>query len=362
MSDMNKTTTYEVSSFQQKTVTPALTSVTLPREMQPMLVFPLMDHSTRGQGTVKPAASFDPKVDAEHLSNALKGFGTDKKLVLRTLCNRTNAQRQLIASTYKTMFGKDLIKELSHELTGKFELVITALMIPPADYEACELHNAMSGLGTDDSVLIEILCSRTPAEITLIKESYLRMYNKELEKAIQGDTTGHFKRLLVSLCTAGRNEEFIVDRIRAVRLADDLFRAGVSKWGTDECVFNSILCAENYAQLQVIFVEYQKIAKHDIEDAITKEFSGDLQKGLLAVVKCIRNKPAYFAERLHHAMSGFGTKDRTLVRIIVSRSEIDLVQIKQEFFRMFGETLEKWIEADTSGKYEDALLALITGM
>ena len=354
-----KTVQYEVKSF-SKTVTPA----NLPRDMQPTFVsvFPLVDPSAGGQGTIMPAVPFDPKLDAERLCNATKGMlSTDKKLIMNILCHRTNSQRQQIAMNYKTMFGKDLIKDLSSALSGHLEQVVCGLMFPPADFDAYELHHAMSGLGTDEHAMIEILASRTPSQIKLIKESYHRMYGKHLEQAITGDTSGKFKRLLVSLCTAGRSEDYVIDRVRAVKQADDLYRAGVDKWGTDDCVFNAILCAENYAQLQVIFVEYSKLAKHDIEDAIKKEFSGDLQFGLLSLVKCIRNKPAYFAERLHHAMSGLGTKDRTLIRIIVSRCEIDMVQIKQEFLRMYGQPLEEYIDADTSGKYEDALLALISG-
>ena len=37
---------------------------------------------------------------------------------------------------------------------------------------------------------------------------------------------------------------------------------------------------------------------------------------------CVRSRPAYFAERLYHSMKGAGTDDETLVRVIVSRSEV----------------------------------------
>jgi len=39
-----------------------------------------------------------------------------------------------------------------------------------------------------------------------------------------------------------------------------------------------------------------------------------------------------------------GTKDGLLMRVILTRCEVDLVEVKQEFQRLSGKTLESWIE------------------
>ena len=54
--------------------------------------------------------------------------------------------------------------------------------------------------------LIEILASRTNAEIVQIKAAYKKDIGRDLEKDLMSETSGHFKRLLVSLTNACRDE------------------------------------------------------------------------------------------------------------------------------------------------------------
>jgi hypothetical protein len=58
-------------------------------------------------------------------------------------------------------------------------------------------------------------------------------------------------------------------------------------------------------------------------------------------------------------MKGAGTDDSTLVRIIVSRCEIDLGGIKREYQEFYGKTLSDAIKKETGGDYKKALLALL---
>lgn len=111
-------------------------------------------------------------------------------------------------------------------------------------------------------------------------------YNRELEKDIIGDTSGHFKRLLVSLVQANRSDSKEVDRNKAKQDAKDLYQAGEKKWGTDESKFNTILVTRSYPQLRATFEEYKNISKKDIEEALKSELSGDLLRGMLTVGKC----------------------------------------------------------------------------
>ncbi|XP_033241443.1 annexin B11 isoform X1 [Drosophila pseudoobscura] len=312
-----------------------------------------------GTPTLFPAQGFDPVKDAHDLRKAMKGFGTDENALINIICRRTNEQRQEIQRQYKTHFGKDLIEDIKSETSGNFEKLLVGLLQPIVDYYCAELNDAMAGIGTDEEVLIEILCTLSNMEIYTIKNQYLRLYGAHLESELKSETSGNFKRLLTSLCTAARDESGRIDPDQAKDDARELLKAGELRVGTDESMFNMILCQRNYAQLKMIFQEYEGMTGHSLEKAIKKEFSGDIMEGLIAIFRCVTNKADYFASRLHKAMAGIGTNDTQLIRVIITRCEIDMSDIKVAFERLYGKSLKSWIKGDTSGHYKHALYALV---
>uniref|UniRef100_A0A8C5S3U5 Annexin n=1 Tax=Laticauda laticaudata TaxID=8630 RepID=A0A8C5S3U5_LATLA len=270
--------------------------------------------------------------------------GTDEDAIIEILVNRNLSQRQEIKIAYKSTIGRDLIDDLKSELSKNFEKVIVGMMTPITLYDMEELRRAMKGAGTDEGCLIEILASRTNEEMRRINDAYHRQYGTTLEKDIVSDTSSKFQRVLVSLSTGNRDESSHVDQGLAQKDAKCLFEAGENKWGTSEGQFITILCSRSRNHLLRVFDEYKNIANKDITESIKSEMSGDFEDALLAIVKCMRNKPAYFAERLYKSMKGLGTDDSTLIRLMVSRCEIDMIDIKAEFKRMYGKSLYSFIK------------------
>jgi len=279
------------------------------------------------------------------------------------------AQRLQIAKTYKELFERDLVEMAKSKLKGKFEDAIVAMLQSPEVYDAHSLNKAMEGAGTNEDTLIEIIFSRSNEELTAIEKAYKDLYKKDLEKVIADETSGPFKKLLVSRLQDERqvayagwgwpSRGFTVDKPKAEADAKILVGHEPKKWATDDNILLNIFAKKSLAHLKVVFEEYKRLTGKEVNAVLKAELSGDIKTSLRSIVEFVENKNIFFAHRLHHSMKGLGTSDKKLTRIIITRSEKDLASIKEEFLKKYGKTLELMVKGETSGDYEELLLALL---
>jgi len=308
--------------------------------------------------TVVAAQDFDAETDAKVLYKAMKGFGTDEDKIMNVVANRSSTQLMEVEKKFRTMYGDNLSNWLEKELKGNFENVVLGRFFGPRGYQAYCLRKAMAGVGTDERALIDVICTKNKHEMEMVKRAYNALYKRDLVKDIQSETSGDFRRIMVSLASAGRDQK-PVDEELAKEDANALYEAGEGKWGTDEGTFNRIFAGRSFPQLRATFLAYKKKTGQDMGTVIEKEMSKNMEKSFLTLVRYIQDPITYYSEVLYRSMKGMGTDDRTLIRTVLSRCEIDLGAIKKRFEKLHQKTLDKAIKSETSGDYRKIMLMLV---
>uniref|UniRef100_A0A4W6FE77 Annexin n=1 Tax=Lates calcarifer TaxID=8187 RepID=A0A4W6FE77_LATCA len=313
-------------------------------------------------GTVTPYPNFNASSDASVLQSAIASKGVDEDVIIAVMVQRNNEQRQKIKVVYEASTGKKLEKALKSALHSDLEDISLALLMTPAQFDR---------LGTDEDVLVEVLATRSNAEIRELKRIFKEEYKTDLEDVIRSETNGDFTSALLAMLKANKDESNEVNMDLARKDAE--VKSGKSTFKKyDWCYFRFLLrnlrwtlyptFTHKYMLLLCVYLlafqHYASISDVKLPKVLDMKLSGDIEDCLLDIVKCAWNTPAFFAEKLHRAMEGHGTCDSTLIRVLVSRSEVDLKKIVEEYRAMYDRSLQEHILEETKGHYEKILLGL----
>ncbi|PRQ55140.1 putative annexin [Rosa chinensis] len=308
-----------------------------------------------------PEAVPSPEEDCERLNKAFEGFGTDEEAVIWILGHRNASQRRKIRDTYQQLYNKSLIDALQSELSGDFRDAVILWTYDPPERDAKVARDALmkkkKGI-KHLKVLVEIACASSPQHLMAVRQVYGSLFECSLEEDIASTLSLPLRKLLLGLVSSYRYDRQVVDSSIASSEASKLYEAIKAKQ-LDHNHVVSILSTRNMFQLRETFECYKQNYGTSIDENIKSCGSGDLESLLTLVITCIDTPEKHFAQVIKDSVVGLGTDEDSLNRAIVSRAEIDMIKIREEYSKLSKTSLEGDVIDDTSGEYKNFLLTLL---
>ncbi|KAF9098127.1 hypothetical protein BGX27_000865 [Mortierella sp. AM989] len=147
---------------------------------------------------------YNVEADVHSLYKAGEGrIGTDESHFIHVLTNRPDAHLRLVFQQYLKRYNKKFTKVIKKEFSGWIKTALCYLVNwiqNPAHCIAKNLEKAMVGAGTDDASLTRLLIrNRTQPFMNSIKTAYAVKYKRTLRDRIKGETSGDYRRTLLTV-------------------------------------------------------------------------------------------------------------------------------------------------------------------
>ena len=299
-----------------------------------------------------------PEKDAESLRNAM--LIKKEQVLIDIIAQRTYQQRQTILPIFNKTYNKNLIAELQKYFASKnyFDDAINLLFTNPIENDCQTLHNAIKGITRDLDAITEILTTRPSFMLKQIAQKYPELFKgKELAKEIESCTSGMIRKILLSLLESNRSQNNSPDLQECQEKAEKLKHEGVKRWEGNNSFFIKIFTTNSPMEIAFISRLFHKMMGFTILQGINNEYSGDLKKFLTTFVFALLSPSEYFASKINKAISG--KNEKIILRILISRKEIDMEEIKQYYLQTYGKEMINDLKNLYSGDYFQLISKLV---
>lgn len=303
--------------------------------------------------------------------SGLGGLGVDEKTLISALSNwrRQPEKRSLFRRGSVNLFRThdeagferwedDYVKHLKAEF-ARFKNVLLLWAMHPWERDARWAHHVLHK-SHPFTILIEIACTRSSEELLGARKAYHALFHHSLEEDVAYHVKESNAKLLVGLVSAYRYEGSHVNVERAKSEAKKL-NSAIKKGGEENPIENAdvirILTTRSKPHLKATFEFYKELYGKSIDEDLGDDFC------LQETVQCLKSPPTYFSKLINQALQDGADKNtkEALSRVVVSRSEIDMMEIRDEYHKHYGTPLEDAIAARTHGNFRDSLISMVSG-
>ena len=285
--------------------------------------------------------------------------GKDEESFIAFTLNHSNDELVKLRTDYQAKFSREFLKDLESNFSGDFLNVMKGLYKSPAEYDADLLYEAMKGIGSDKEVITEVLSFRSPEKINEIKAKFQEKYGKDLVDEIKSETSGDYQKIAVLLLEGNRSNNSSPDLESCTKIAKELYEAGEGKLGTNEEIFIKYFTSLSKQELLYVCKEYNRNYKKIMLDVIDNEFSSNVRDLLKIILYSFFSPSEFFAIQIHNSIVGLGTSDSKLIRITISRADIDMKKIKKYYKKIYNKDMIEEVKDDISGSYQKIIAGLM---
>lgn len=249
-----------------------------------------------------------------------------------------------------------LLDDLANKLSGDFKNIVLKLFLSRAEYDTNELIKALKGKKVNESTVNEILLNRP----NKLRDEIIRMYNQQTQGSIINDIDNYYnsytKEALKTMISYDRDETGRLNTNAVTQALRYMLAKQPNEWvqQNDLLVYLAQFSPSEMVLLARMYKD--QTGKHflDTLDELSRPYHDFLSDLWYNVV----NPAELYARKINESVKGLGTDDDLLIRMIVTRYDLDMTMIKKYYYDQFQETVRQAIEDDCSGSYKRLLIAL----
>lgn len=213
----------------------------------------------------------------------------------------------------------------------------------------------MDNTGMDDSKFVSAMCrKRTDLDMKKLRDAYSQLHGRNLIEDIKEDTTFHFKKSLMDLCTP-----------QCVTDVHILYDATTKGDDTNEEAISHILCLRSAQEINVLKRAYTLEHDEGLEFDIKEDTSGSLQRLYLKLLQADRPDPG--EEQVESDMGNLfgqdgtvGANEEAFVDCIAGTSYDYVRRLDDAYQTKFKRSLSNQVKKEFKANLQHAMLVLVT--
>lgn len=300
------------------------------------------------------------RCDAVIINDQLSQMYIPHSVLIDTMLIHSKASLLRIARQYNALHaGANMVEELSNRLGGPYGEFLKHSVMSMSAIRLDLLSAAMSGLGCDEELLVEVICLCDQDGLKDLKFDVAMNVNKNVSKGkLIGKTKkgSQLQKFLLRALEESREEEGPADLVLARTQMRMLHDIATSK-NRNANDYLDILMNCSRTQCSAIADEYMKEHNFSLKSSITAVFRGLAGRAITLWTMPILQAVVY---ELRYVTDDTTFRDGddtvlTVARLLSARDKHELCSIETEYFEMTGDSLVSVLDTFAYGNIRAAM-------